>query len=78
MGISGCKSVVDNFARKHGPTVEDLREIGVTKAMRVLDATRKHNATEDEVHELGVCGRLDIQVRQLRILLWNGYARFYY
>lgn len=50
-----------NFVREECPTADEMRLMGVTKAMRVLDAARKHNVTGEEEKELGVCGRLDVQ-----------------
>lgn len=50
------------FVLKDRPSADDLRGMGLTKAMRVLDGLRKHNATEEEGEMLGAGGRLDVQV----------------
>lgn len=41
--------------------------MGVTKAMRALDALRRHIATETESEVLGAIGRLDVQVKVLEL-----------
>lgn len=49
--------------------------MGLTRAMRALDALRRHNATQEEVDVLGISGRLDVQVEWVLIAgcgcIWN-------
>ncbi|CAM9545029.1 unnamed protein product [Ectocarpus sp. 4 AP-2014] len=52
-----------SFVEKDLPVLEDLRRLGLTKAMRALDGLRKHNATKVEEIMLGASGRLDTQDR---------------
>ena len=44
------------------PTLDKLRRLGPTKAMRALDTLRRHTVSDSEGEELVTSGRLDIQV----------------
>ena len=52
-----------NFMDIERPTLDSLKRLGRTKAMRALDSVRRHTVSESEGEELGANGRLDIQVR---------------
>lgn len=63
--LQGGSAVLVSFAdrRKTKPTAQDLRGLGLMKAMRSLDSLRKHVVAEEEAETLGVSsGRIDVQV----------------
>lgn len=55
-----------SFAEKRGTVaLHDLRNMGLAKSMRALDALRKHTPTKEEIDDLGASDRLDTQLSQL-------------
>jgi len=64
-----------SFAEKPGaPALHaGLRNMGLARAMRALDALRKHTPTKEEIDELGASDRLDTQVSQLGIFCFFVY-----
>lgn len=63
-----------SFAEKRGAVaLRDLRNMGLARAMRALDALRKHTPTKEEIDELGASDRLDTQVSQSEILCFFVY-----
>lgn len=57
---------------RHRPALDELRNMGLPRAMRTLDGLRKHSPTEAEGESLGASGRLDVQVGYILCMTVEG------